>query len=248
MSGEYEIWTQRLSAQGAEVGGSDSQVSTTGAPPRFLDERNPRVAPNPAAGEYLVVWYGDDITDDEFEVFGRRLGGGPRRPPPVAVPLGLVAAARAGALVHRAPATSQPRRSSAPQGRSRARSRPVPRAAPREPCRARGGAQAGHHVPLRALRGRARRVRYRAQAPGPPERQGLREADARQPQWAALHALCAHRRVCPGANAGRNRKRFSGRIAGRRLSPGRYRAALVATDAAGNASKPKRVAFRVVKQ
>ena len=49
------------------------------------------------------------------------------------------------------------------------------------------------------------------------------------------------------ASAGRNRKRFSGHIAGRRLSPGGYRATLVATDTAKNASKPVRAAFRVVK-
>ena len=47
--------------------------------------------------------------------------------------------------------------------------------------------------------------------------------------------------------AGPNRKRFSGRVAVRRLSPGRYRATLVATDAAGNASKPTRAALRVIK-
>ena len=41
------------------------------------------------------------------------------------------------------------------------------------------------------------------------------------------------------ATASRNRKRFRGRIAGRRLSPGRYRATLIATDATGNASEPE---------
>lgn len=49
------------------------------------------------------------------------------------------------------------------------------------------------------------------------------------------------------AGAGANAKRFSGRIGRRRLSPGRYRAALIATDAVGNTSRATRVAFRVVR-
>lgn len=43
-----------------------------------------------------------------------------------------------------------------------------------------------------------------------------------------------------------NTHKFSGRIGRRKLAAGRYRAVLVATDLAGNASKPKRVAFRIV--
>jgi hypothetical protein len=40
--------------------------------------------------------------------------------------------------------------------------------------------------------------------------------------------------------------RFSGRLHGRALRPGRYRARVVATDPAGNRSAPRRVAFRIV--
>jgi hypothetical protein len=47
---------------------------------------------------------------------------------------------------------------------------------------------------------------------------------------------------------GQNRKKFSGKIGRKRLRPGRYRATLVARDAAGNASKPKRLKFRVVRR
>ena len=50
------------------------------------------------------------------------------------------------------------------------------------------------------------------------------------------------------AVAGDNAKKFSGRIGRRALKPGRYRATLVATDAAGNASAPKRLRFRVVRR
>jgi hypothetical protein len=47
--------------------------------------------------------------------------------------------------------------------------------------------------------------------------------------------------------AGKNSKRFSGQIGRRRLRPGRYRATLVARDAAGNVGKPKRLSFRIVR-
>jgi CSLREA domain-containing protein len=48
--------------------------------------------------------------------------------------------------------------------------------------------------------------------------------------------------------AGPNSHKFSGRIGGKSLKPGRYRARLVATDAAGNKSAPKLLAFKVVRR
>jgi hypothetical protein len=48
-------------------------------------------------------------------------------------------------------------------------------------------------------------------------------------------------------SAGANTKRFSGKIGRVSLKPGRYRATLVATDAAGNRSAPKQLRFRVVR-
>jgi hypothetical protein len=53
-------------------------------------------------------------------------------------------------------------------------------------------------------------------------------------------------RFAQAAVAGRNRKPFSGRIASKKLKPGRYRASLMATDPAGNASNVRRLRFRVV--
>ena len=47
---------------------------------------------------------------------------------------------------------------------------------------------------------------------------------------------------------GRNTISFSGRIAGRRLRPGRYRALLVITDSAGNVSRVERIRFRVLRR
>lgn len=48
--------------------------------------------------------------------------------------------------------------------------------------------------------------------------------------------------------AGRNTINFSGRIAGRRLRPGRYRALLVITDSAGNVSRTETIRFRVLRR
>jgi hypothetical protein len=53
-------------------------------------------------------------------------------------------------------------------------------------------------------------------------------------------------RIRQAVTPGRNTIVFTGRIAGRRLSPGRYRARLVVTDAAGNVSRTETVLFRVV--
>ena len=46
---------------------------------------------------------------------------------------------------------------------------------------------------------------------------------------------------------GRNTINFNGRIAGRRLRPGRYRALLKITDSAGNVSRVERIRFRVLR-
>ncbi|HEU5110106.1 MAG TPA: hypothetical protein VFT95_16310 [Micromonosporaceae bacterium] len=49
------------------------------------------------------------------------------------------------------------------------------------------------------------------------------------------------------AASGTSRVRFTGRIGKRALRPGRYRAVLTATDAAGNRSAPRTTRFRVVR-
>jgi hypothetical protein len=54
------------------------------------------------------------------------------------------------------------------------------------------------------------------------------------------------RRFAVNAVAGRNATRFTGRIGGRALVPGGYQVTLIATDAAGRQSAPKRLSFRVV--
>jgi hypothetical protein len=49
------------------------------------------------------------------------------------------------------------------------------------------------------------------------------------------------------AGAGRTTRRFSARLAGRALKPGRYRLRLAAVDTSGNAARPATVAFQVVR-
>ena len=48
--------------------------------------------------------------------------------------------------------------------------------------------------------------------------------------------------------AGRNTIVFSGRLAGRKLVPGRYRALLKITDLAGNVSRAETIKFRVMER
>ncbi|MBN1868498.1 choice-of-anchor J domain-containing protein [Candidatus Sumerlaeota bacterium] len=75
---EFEIFGQRLLANGSEAG-SDFRISTTGADglttPSAL---NPAVAYSSIQNRYVVVWQADDplagLADGEFEIFGRRIG------------------------------------------------------------------------------------------------------------------------------------------------------------------------------
>jgi 6-phosphogluconolactonase (cycloisomerase 2 family) len=48
--------------------------------------------------------------------------------------------------------------------------------------------------------------------------------------------------------SGANKTKFSGKLKGRRLSPGPYRATAVATDSAGGKSAPRRVSFKIVQR
>lgn len=75
---EFEIFAQRISASGAEVGTDDARISTVGLfqNPAF-DALMPTAAYNPTANEYLVAWYADDQSptqvNDEYEIFVQRL-------------------------------------------------------------------------------------------------------------------------------------------------------------------------------
>ncbi len=74
---EFEIFAQRLSATGAELG-ADTRVSDMGPDGNTeFAALTSAVAANGPAGEFLVVWAGDDNTaplvDNEFEIFGQRI-------------------------------------------------------------------------------------------------------------------------------------------------------------------------------
>jgi hypothetical protein len=74
-----------------------------------------------------------------------------------------------------------------------------------------------------------------------------------KPRRSLRRAKRCRRRIPAGtllrrSASGPNVVRFSGRVGKRRLKPGRYAATLRATDAAGNASQPKTLAFRIVRR
>ena len=78
VDGEDEIFAQRLSATGAEVGSDDQRISAMGPDgDGNFDAADPTAAYNPAANEYLIAWDGDDNTaplvDGEDEIFAQRL-------------------------------------------------------------------------------------------------------------------------------------------------------------------------------
>ncbi|MBJ7453816.1 MAG: hypothetical protein JHC71_17290, partial [Blastococcus sp.] len=75
---EFEVYAQRISAAGAEVGADDVRISSMGPDgDASYDAWNPRVAYNGDDDEYLVVWEGDDNSggsvDNASEIFGQRL-------------------------------------------------------------------------------------------------------------------------------------------------------------------------------
>ncbi|MHC4948204.1 MAG: hypothetical protein ACYTG1_08075, partial [Planctomycetota bacterium] len=72
---ELEIYGQRIdAATGAELGTDDFRISDMGPDGNTdFDARTPAVVYNPTAHEYLVVWSGDDATNDELEIFVQRL-------------------------------------------------------------------------------------------------------------------------------------------------------------------------------
>ncbi|MEZ4652627.1 MAG: hypothetical protein R3E12_03215 [Candidatus Eisenbacteria bacterium] len=75
VDGEFEIFGQRIAgASGLEVGVNDFRISDMGPEGDALfDAETPAVAYDATRNEYLVVWSGDDVVDEEFEIHGQRL-------------------------------------------------------------------------------------------------------------------------------------------------------------------------------
>ena len=74
VSGEFEVYAQRVDRSGAEVGTNDVRVSQMGADGNSnFDAFRPSGVWNPTASRYEVTWHGDDSTDEKFEVFAQQL-------------------------------------------------------------------------------------------------------------------------------------------------------------------------------
>lgn len=78
VEGEYEIYGQRLSSAGVEIGTNDFRISDMGPDGDIsYSAAYPSVTYNSTNHEYFVVWYGDDnippLVQDEVEIFGQRL-------------------------------------------------------------------------------------------------------------------------------------------------------------------------------
>jgi len=76
--GEYEIFGQRLNANGTEQGANDFRISDMGGTGiSSYDANQPAVAYNPVDNVYLVVWWGNDdvggLSVYEDEIFGQLL-------------------------------------------------------------------------------------------------------------------------------------------------------------------------------
>src|SRR5262249_4868475 len=77
-AGECEIYGQRLDAASGALIGGKIRISDMGPDgDTHFGAKDPAVAYNGFANEYLVVWHGDDnsgdLVSEEFEIFGQRL-------------------------------------------------------------------------------------------------------------------------------------------------------------------------------
>lgn len=77
---ELEIWGKRLDAvNGTYIGGLyDTRLSDMGVEGNSMfDAFSPALAyTKDSHNQYLVTWYGDDTTDDEFEIWAQRFNSG----------------------------------------------------------------------------------------------------------------------------------------------------------------------------
>jgi len=75
-SSEYEIYAQRLAADGSQIGRDDFRVSYMGPEgSSSFDAFRPHVAYHRAGKQYVVAWRGDNAVDGEFEIWSQRLDG-----------------------------------------------------------------------------------------------------------------------------------------------------------------------------
>jgi len=71
---EMEIYGQRVDAQTGKLIGNEIRISDMGVDgDPALGATEPAVVYNPRTLEYLVVWRGDDVVDNELEIYAQRL-------------------------------------------------------------------------------------------------------------------------------------------------------------------------------
>ncbi len=71
---DSDIVVQRLGRSGAAIGTDDQVLSEIGGPQPTFGAFEPTVAANPSGAEYLVAYRADHAEDDEFEIYGTRIG------------------------------------------------------------------------------------------------------------------------------------------------------------------------------
>jgi hypothetical protein len=74
--GEEEVWARRLNPDGSSIDTDETRLSDIGPAGPAYDILRPRIAYDPDRQQYLVVFNGDDVTNEKYEVFGQRLGQG----------------------------------------------------------------------------------------------------------------------------------------------------------------------------
>ena len=73
---DAEIWGRRLNPDGTSIDGDEVRISDMGAANGTTTPgRDPEIAWDPDAKQYLVVWEGADVAN-QFKIYGQRLGQG----------------------------------------------------------------------------------------------------------------------------------------------------------------------------
>ena len=242
---EIEVFGQLLGNAGVERGANDFRVSDAG-PDGSVEYGafNPSVAYSSARNEYLVTWQGDDdeapLVDNEFEVFGQRLGE-PAPPDGGAAPDSGGTPGAGGPLAEATPDRLAPRF-------LRLALSPVAFAAFSSGPSVRNSSARGTRVTYRLSEAATATFRVQRVVAG----RRVRGRCVRPTRANRGRPRCKRYRTLRGGfrhtgTAGLNRFRFSGRLRGRKLRPGRYRLVATARDAAGNRSKPARRLFRMIR-
>jgi hypothetical protein len=74
---EFEIYAQRVDASGVQQGPDDQRLSDMGPDGNAaFTARDPAVAYDSVANQYVVVWEGDDTTDNAFEIYAQLVNPG----------------------------------------------------------------------------------------------------------------------------------------------------------------------------